>query len=379
MIELFKLSDLVEISAGQSAPQDTNAFSDDGIPFIRAGSLEFLANGETENKCEKISETNAKKYKLKLYPKNTIIFAKSGMSAKIGRVYRLKQAAYIVSHLAALIPSDDLSPNYLLRWLQKNPPSNLIPNDAYPSLRLSEIANLQVPLPRLKEQKRIAAILDKADALRQKRKESIRLLDEFLRSVFLDMFGDPKINSKNLPKNKLGLMANINMGQSPLGSSYNYEKNGTPLLNGPTEFELKFPKEKQWTTSPTKLSKKGDILFCVRGATAGRMNWSDKQYCIGRGLAAISSKGRLSIKYIYTVLQLHYSLFQNTSNGSTFINISSDRLNSLQIPIPNFQDSNRFETIYKKIENLKAEYKFSELYINTIYSSLVQRAFRGEL
>src|SRR5438105_2939787 len=92
-----------------------------------------------------------------------------------------------------------------------------------------------------------------------------------------------------------GDIAEIVMGQSPEGNTYNVSGQGVPLLNGPTEFTNRFPIIKQWTTSPTKLCKKGDILFCVRGSSTGRINIADKVYCLGRGVAAIRAKEGRSI------------------------------------------------------------------------------------
>ena len=84
--QIKKLNDIAKISAGQTAPKN-NFFTEEGIPFVRAGSLEFLERGESIDLCEKISEENAKTCKLKLYPANSILFAKSGMSANKGRIY----------------------------------------------------------------------------------------------------------------------------------------------------------------------------------------------------------------------------------------------------------------------------------------------------
>lgn len=89
---------------------------------------------------------------------------------------------------------------------------------------------------------------------------------------------------------KLSDIAEITMGQSPKSGDCNNEGIGEPLLNGPTEFGEVHPYPTQFTTNMKKASKKGDVLFCVRGSTAGRMNWSDKEYAIGRGIAAISPK-----------------------------------------------------------------------------------------
>ena len=90
-----------------------------------------------------------------------------------------------------------------------------------------------------------------------------------------------------------GDFAEIIMGQSPEGGTYNNTGNGVALLNGPTEFTEKYPLKVQWTTSPTKICKEGDILLCVRGSSTGRLNIANEKYCIGRGIAAIRAKEKI--------------------------------------------------------------------------------------
>lgn len=84
--------------------------------------------------------------------------------------------------------------------------------------------------------------------------------------------------------------AEIVMGQSPPGESCNAEGVGLPLLNGPTEFGPHHPSPVQFTTDARKRARAGDLRFCVRGSTTGRMNWADREYAIGRGVAAIRHK-----------------------------------------------------------------------------------------
>ena len=165
-----------------------------------------MLNGGKLADCEKVPEVTARNNRLRLYPNDTVVFAKSGMSATLGRVYRLPEPAYVVSHLAALVPTGSYDPGYLTYWLRRNPPSHLIKDPAYPSIRTSEIEQVEVPNPPLSEQARIAAILDKADAVRCKRERARAAADDFLKSVFLEMFGDPVVNTKNWPLKPLGLV-----------------------------------------------------------------------------------------------------------------------------------------------------------------------------
>ncbi|OUO49537.1 hypothetical protein B5F76_13720 [Desulfovibrio sp. An276] len=177
-------SSIAEIFSGQPAPQNIKFASSEGFPFIRAKSLEFLCSGGSEEQLEHIDVKTAKKYKLRLFPANTVIFAKSGMSAKIPRVYRLKGYCYLVSHLAAIITHKNLSSKYLECYLKYNHPSSLISNDSYPSIRLSDIKEFEICFPELHEQQKISKTLNLISSLIEMRKKQISNLDHLVKSRF---------------------------------------------------------------------------------------------------------------------------------------------------------------------------------------------------
>lgn len=141
-----------------------------------------------------------------------------------------------------------------------------------------------------------------------------------------------------VPEWKIGRLADITdiiMGQSPKGETCNANGQGIPLLNGPTEFGGHHPIPLQYTADPRKIAKTGDILFCVRGSTTGRMNWADKVYAIGRGIAAIRhKKGREYQPFIRAVLDHKLPELLATATGSTFPNVSRKQLQDLDILIP---------------------------------------------
>jgi len=133
----------------------------------------------------------------------------------------------------------------------------------------------------------------------------------------------------------LGELAEIEMGQSPKGTECNSTGKGTPLLNGPTEFGSYHPYPTQFTTDPKRYSKSGDLLFCVRGSTTGRMNWSDKEYAIGRGLAAFRHRGGEEYKsFLRGVIDIKLPELLSSATGSTFPNVSKSQLHELTVTIP---------------------------------------------
>lgn len=152
---------------------------------------------------------------------------------------------------------------------------------------------------------------------------------------------------------QLSQIANIVMGQSPKGEFCfeEFTEGALPLLNGPTEFTQISPIPKQYTTSITKIAEVDDILFCVRGSTTGRMNIADQQYCIGRGLAAISTKGEYPQEYIYHLLEfIKTRIFEHAKGqGSTFPNITGAELKSWKIPSLEIGVAIKYTNILEKI------------------------------
>lgn len=136
-------------------------------------------------------------------------------------------------------------------------------------------------------------------------------------------------------KCRLGELVEVVMGQSPPGETCNSDEKGFPLLNGPTEFGASYPIPVQFTSSPKKMASEFDILFCVRGSTTGRMNWADKTYAIGRGLAGIRhKKGSDYRHYLKGLIDCHLPSLLMSATGSTFPNVSRDQILEIKIDLP---------------------------------------------
>lgn len=130
-------------------------------------------------------------------------------------------------------------------------------------------------------------------------------------------------------------IASITMGQSPEGDDCNTSGFGKALLNGPTEFGFYSPSPVQWTTTVKKHCVEGDLLFCVRGSTTGRMNWANQSYAIGRGLAAIHHKTTPNLNwFIKAMIDNNLQEILAAATGSTFPNVGKDLLNGFKVIIP---------------------------------------------
>src|SRR5437660_11321715 len=131
---------------------------------------------------------------------------------------------------------------------------------------------------------------------------------------------------------KLGTLAILNMGQSPLSSSISDDENGLPFLQGNAEFNSIYPKARLYCHKPLKICKKGDILISVR-APVGALNKADQAYCIGRGLAAVQFS-RVLPKFGWHLLCYWVKDLKTIAQGSTFEAISKTDLENLSVLYP---------------------------------------------
>ena len=148
---------------------------------------------------------------------------------------------------------------------------------------------------------------------------------------------------------KLENVANITMGQSPKGSSYNEAGEGIMFFQGSTDFGWRFPIARQYTTEPSRIAEEDDILLSVR-APVGTLNIADTRCCIGRGLAAINSKIGAN-SYIFNVMQDFKKLFDlRNSVGTTFGSITKDDLYNLKIIYPPNELLMNFDQLVKSFD-----------------------------
>ena len=375
-----KIGSITKVTTGQSAPQEQDAFGKKGTPFIRAGSLQSLLAGSDENSLELIDENSAKKYKLKLFPADTILFAKSGMSAKIGRVYRIKNPCYVVSHLAAILPSEHFCPGYLHRWFEANPPSRLIENDAYPSIKTSEIEKIEIPLPTLAEQIRIAAILDKADTIRRKRQQAIQLADDFLRAVFLDMFGDPVTNPKRWEVKPVGEVCHCIVPGRDKPKSFT---GTTPWIttNELSHLSVTLKKnefiglsEEEIKEVRAKVVPIGSVLMTCVG-DLGVVSIAGEDMVINQQLHAFLPSELVTPSFLSFVLASQKVYMLQMASSTTLPYMNKTVCNSVPIILPPKKLQEKFEYVVAEIR--KTRVKMAHFDNRPIFQSLSQSVFSG--
>lgn len=172
-------------------------------------------------------------------------------------------------------------------------------------------------------------------------------------------------------------IANITMGQSPAGESYNENGDGMMFFQGSTDFGSRFPMPRVYTTAPTRFAKNGDILMSVR-APVGALNIAMEDCCIGRGLAALNSKIGSQI-YLIQLLNNFRAVFDSMNgNGTTFGSINKDTLHALKVIIPPNSVLQQFEEIVTPIEKQIRECEKENRELSSLRDWLLPMLMNGQ-
>jgi Restriction endonuclease S subunits len=382
-----KLENVAKINAGQGAPQGDQYYSDIGLPFIRAGHLLDLVSGADEKTIKKIEESIAKNHKLKVFPEDTILFAKSGMSCLKGYVYRLKNNCYVVNHLACIIPQKDLVyPAYLKYTFIFSPPNRLIKDEAYPSISLSDISKMIIPLPPLKTQQKIADVLDRAGALIEKRKAQIEKLDLLIKSQFIEMFGDPLIPNPKWDFKRLGDITTVVSGSTP---KTNVDKFWDGTLKWITPAELSnntfyvMDSERHITELGAqdlglKPFPAGTVILSSR-APIGKVAIAGTEMYCNQGFKNLICSESISPIYLFWMLKQKTVYLNSLGRGATFKEISKRIVEDIKISIPPLVLQTQFADFVQQVEAQKSLLQQSLEKLELNYKSLMQKCFRGDL
>ena len=173
-------------------------------------------------------------------------------------------------------------------------------------------------------------------------------------------------------------VADIIMGQSPKGDTYNEDGVGTVFFQGRGEFGFRFPKRRLFTTDPKRMAQSNDVLMSVR-APVGDLNVAFEPCCIGRGLGAIRSKDNHQSFVLYTVFSLREKLDMFNGEGTVFGSINRDALNSMPIIIPPMDEIDRFEDIVAPIDAAIRNNYDEICRLETIRDSLLPRLMSGDI
>jgi len=364
-------------------------------PWVKSGELRENTIFKTE---EYISKEAVKYSSAKIISKGAILIAMYG--ATIGRVAILGIDAATNQAVCHIIPDRDKADSKFLFYALRNTVPELLKRKAggaQPIISQAIIKDTKIPLPPLSEQKRIAAILDKADAIRSKRGQAIHLADEFLQSVFLDMFGDPVMNNKGWKRCKFEeVLGNIDSGWSPKchDRAANPDEWGVLKLGAVTSCRYLGQENK---ALPCDLEpkrdievKKGDLLFTRKNTyelvaacafvyeTRPRLMLSDTIFRFNfQRNAAIFPEYAWAL-FTHPGKRRELQKLAGCSAGS-MPNISKSRLMKQLIELPPIELQDKFKIVFYTVRSCIESQSSAHNLATEFFNSLSQRAFRGEL
>ncbi len=333
------LSDIIELIGGGTPKTSKPEFWNGDIPWLSV--VDFGGDGRWVDKAEKtITNLGLENSSTKLLKSGDIVISARGT---VGELAQLKRPMAFNQSCYGIRARTGVDQDFLYYLLKKsvNDLRRQSHGGVFNTITRSTFDVVSVNIPSIVTQKKIADILSSLDEKIELNHRMNKTLEQLGQALFRHYFVDNP-EAKNWDEGTLGDIMNITMGQSPPGKSYNNNGDGVVFYQGRADFGLRYPNIRLFTTDPKRFAKVGDVLLTVR-APVGDVNQASERCCIGRGLAAISSRtGAVSFCYYYCH-QLKADFLEYNSEGTVFGSINSKQLKALKLKIPPIGLVEKFE------------------------------------
>jgi len=360
---VVKLETIAKISSGGSAPQGDKFFHGK-FPFIRVQHIDLESYSIRNN--DLITEEAIKKCKLKLFPKGTIVFPKSGASIYSEKRAMLPFDAYVVSHLCTIQTSNKVN-NLFLYFLLRNKKLAEKKAETYPTLNLSEIKEIQIPLPPLPEQQKIAYVLSTIQEAQEKTDNFVNSLKELKKSSMKHLFTYGAVSFEDadkveLKETEIGKMPK-SWGVKKLGDVAKYingypfkptdwKKEGKPIiriqnLTGSQEKINYYEGE----LNPRYKVKNDDILISW-SASLGVFKWQREEAWLNQHIFKVDDYSKdISKEFFYYIVGTQIEYMKGKTHGSTMHHITKLEFLNVNIPFPPLPEQQKIASILSAIDS----------------------------
>jgi type I restriction enzyme S subunit len=380
--EIFRLGNIGKIVTGNTPPTKNHEFySSEDISFYKPADLT-----ETEvsylNRAETYVSELARPF-IRLLPKGSVLVSCIGM--KIGKVGVALEECTCNQQINAIIPDIDKADSGYLAYCVKSRKEyleNIANAPVLPIINKSQFSNVEIPLPPLETQRQIAKTLDTAAELLAMRKQQLAELDNLIKSVFYDMFGDPVTNPQKWKLVRLGDIGELNSGGTPTRTNREYFLGDIDWYSAGelNERYLKGSKEKLTeeaiSNSAAKVFKKGSMLIGMYDTAAFKLgiltdNSSSNQACANVDV----KKDMANIEWLYDCAQIMREYFLKNRRGVRQKNLNLGMIRSFEIPLPPLMLQTHFAEIVTKIEEQKSLVKKAIDETQYLFDSLMSEYF----
>lgn len=380
---MTKLGEYISIKHGFAFKGKGISIEDNGIVLVTPGNF-AIGGGFKEEKCKFFNGEYPSEYALS--PDDLIVtmtdLSKEMDTLGYSALVPLSNRTYLHNQRIGLISmnSEEIDKHYLYWFMRTKKYQRIIAGGASGTTvhhtSPNRICNVDVEFPNILTQKKIAGILDDIERKVKQNVEVNKNLQEQAQALYANMF--IQNTSDQWSEGVLSDLAEITMGQSPKGDTYNEDGVGTVFFQGRGEFGFRFPTRRLFTTDPKRMAQSNDVLMSVR-APVGDLNVAYEPCCIGRGLGAIRSKDGHHSFVLYTVFSLREKLDMFNGEGTVFGSINRDALNSMPIIIPAKDEMDQFEEIVAPMDAAIRNNYEEICRLEVIRDSLLPRLMSGEL
>ena len=361
----YKLGDVLTIKYGK----DHKQLADGDIPIYGSGGI--MRYGERS-----------------LYDGPSILIPRKGSLNNV--IYADKPFWTVDTMFWSIINDSIANPLFVYYSICKKDFASLNVGSAVPSLTVPVIEDIDILLPPKATQDKVVSILKSLDDKIELNRHINDNLEQQAQALFKSWFVNFELFKNGqfvdselgkIPKGwKVGYLneiADIIMGQSPNGSTYNENGEGIIFYQGRAEFGTRFPSIRLFTTNPTRIAPANSILISVR-APVGDINITHKECCIGRGLASAVSRTNKSAFLLYTLFSLKSDLDRFNAEGTVFGSINRKTLESLKILIPTNDIISKFEAIVASMDQQILTLHLESENLKILRDTLLPKLMSGE-
>lgn len=371
----MRLGDVcTKIGSGATPKGGKEAYKPSGIPLIRSQNV--LDWSFTSNGLAFVDEGQAAALaNVEVEPRDILLNITGDSVARACMVPDWCTPARVNQHVSIVRPGPDLDPTFLLCYLQSSKPLLLklaSSGATRNALTKGMIGDLEIELPNIETQRAIASLIGQI----QQKIVLNQQTNDYLAEMGTALFNNVAPQS-NAPNAALSDIAEITMGQSPSGSSYNEEGSGEVFYQGRAEFGSFFPRRRLFTTEPKRMAQEGDTLMSVR-APVGDLNIANEKCCIGRGLAAIHSDTFQSFTH-YLLRGQSRQLDAFNGDGTVFGSINGKALRALPIYLPTEKEINEIETELKSLDAMIRNNDDEIRLLEQLRDTLLPKLMAGEI
>jgi type I restriction enzyme S subunit len=392
-----RLADVSEVITKGTTPTTLGYdFTDAGVSFLR---VQNIGGGNVNFERDTLfidERTHGALARSQIKPGDVLV----SIAGTIGRAAVVPEGAPPLNcnqAVAIVRPAPQVFRSYLRLWLEgadaQRQMRTATVTGTISNLSLSQVGNLEIPLPPMSEQRRIAKVLDRAEALRTKRRAALAQLDLLTQLIFLDLFGDPATNPKDWPLVQLGEHTKkIGSGSTPTGGETAYRAEGISLIrslnvrDGEFTFkDLAHIGEEQAAKLSGVVVEENDVLLNITGASVARVCRAPASVLparVNQHVCIIRPKPTLNAVFLEQFLlaeQTKRRLLKIGGAGATREAITKAQIEVFEATCPPIVLQQEFARRATAVEALKTAQRASLAELDALFATLQHRAFRGEL